>query len=143
VGLPVVLLPARLRRFYETWVMMLLAGTVAVDLHAGRGEPVPAVPAGPVPEPVPELPAREAAMLAQAGKGGYVSDVGQAWKILGALHGGDDKVAGRHLAYLESECEGMLGCTRARAMTRALAGALLACRTLPAAAWQAVLREAA
>lgn len=138
LGLPVILLPSGLKRYYEHLCMMLLAGSVAEDLHAGRGEPTRVGSAQQ--EPVP-LPPREASLLVQADTG-YVSDLSQVWKILSALHLDDEKLIGRHAAYLEAETESLLSGTRAKAMVTRLATALMVHKTLPARAWQAVLRSA-
>lgn len=79
--LPYPLLPARLRRFYETDVMTYLAGGIAEALHAARDAPTEV----PAPEPAPDvtvaaLPPREAAVLEEAAAcGSHASDVTKAF----------------------------------------------------------------
>jgi hypothetical protein len=129
LGLPQVLLPARLRRRYEGDVMVALAGQVAVDLYLTRGEPEIVTHAGSDHEPV-VLPDREQVALDRAAAADTLTDIGVAISALSALHSGDHRPVQAHLGFLETETEILLGTPRAARGIRALAGELMAHGTL-------------
>jgi hypothetical protein len=144
---PYPLLPARLRRFYETAVMVYSAGEIAVELHADPdGSPAPAdlpeaKPADP--DGSPALPRREAVQLEEAAALDSVdSDFTKVMRILRSLHFDDSMLAHRHRQFLALECEAMLSGKRARRMVQTLAGELMQHRTLSAQRWRSILAAA-
>jgi hypothetical protein len=146
LGLPYVLVPARVRRRYESEVMSLLGGQIGADLHMARGDvqplPEPEETSRGREEPV-VLPEREERLLERAAAGDPQSDLDKAMKVLLALHYDDMTLAGKHLAFLAHETEVLLSGQRARRMVRTLSAELLARGTLSARAWKAILRDAA
>jgi hypothetical protein len=137
--LPYPLLPARLRRYYESEVMVYFAGAIAADLHAGRGCPVPEAPDVSSQHIVP-LPPRELVKLEQAAASDrHESDTGKAFRILLALHFDDEDLAHRHGSFLAGETEALVSGDVAKRMVLALAAELMKFGTLPARRWKAVL----
>jgi hypothetical protein len=150
ISAPYPLLPARVRRQYESRVMMLPGGWIGESLHSNRREPEPSsetdegTSAGPKPEILVPLPVREQAVLdVAAARDISQSDLSRALEALEALHFGDVDIAERHCRFLSAETEALLsGRTPARMVTT-LATELMCCRTTPARLWKSVLANAA
>jgi hypothetical protein len=132
-------LPARIRRYVEATVMVLLAGDVAEGIcywAAGPGEGIEDPPW----RQAPALPPWERAWLAE--HGGGEDDVHRIRGLLQQMHGPDSAVAGAHELYLRAETRHLVRRPRFRRQVCALATELLACGTLPASRWRAVLASA-
>ena len=146
---PYPLLPGRLRRSYESQIMVALAGPIAEDLYSFRQAPIHADPQLSVPvlaeceQAVLALPEREQAMIddADAHPEAAVSDVERAYDIARSLHG-SDRLGEAHLWFLNEETRSLLVGSRAQRMIVVLAEELVRCRTLAASDWLALLAGA-
>jgi hypothetical protein len=145
LGAPLPLLPARIRRFYESAAMNLLAGSVSEELHAGRGmEPVVVVAVAASEVPATEvpvvLPVAEQERLDTIAAGDPESDMERAHAALAYLHNCDESAVQAHLHLLCQQTERLLAGALAGRMVRALACELIRRRTLSARQWKAILR---
>lgn len=142
VGRPYPLVSARLRRFYESRAMVLLAGQAAEDLYAVRGDVMVPVPeAEPEAEADPEvyvLPARDQEALEWAAASSTRNDLDEAMKVLTWMAMSHDLTA-RHAAFLQGETERVLAQPLAGRMIRTLAAELMVHKTLSARRWKAIL----
>jgi len=147
LGAPYPLLPHKLRAFYETRAMVLLAGDIGEVLHVVRdGTPGrwlrPLAPAQARGGTQP-MPANEQATLdAVAALDEHLSDMAKVLEMLHGLHGADDVLAHKHAAFLAAETESLLSGPRAGRMITSLAEALCRSRSLPSAAWIGILAAA-
>jgi hypothetical protein len=141
-GGPYVLLSARLRRFWESQMMVGLAGAVAEALYGDEVTPAPAPWVAVRGDEPFVLPERELAIIAQAASAPGRPDAAYALDILTVLHFDDLVLADTHFAFLERETEILMATRRAEKMIRALTAQLLIHRTLPAARWKKILRDA-
>lgn len=141
------LLPARLRRFIESGVVVYLAGQVAEETWLARRRDgpyrtvrLPESPAEQVAEALQRLPAAEAEVLGEdLAADSVVADADRAAELLALLHGPRLAVASAHGRYLEAETRSLLGTGRAARMVAVLAAELGEHRALSAGRWRAVL----
>lgn len=132
------LVPARLRRFYESDIMASLAGDIAVMIF---GRAVGLAPA-PARRPGVALPERDATMIASARERTSLPPSDDDWveKALWLLHGPRAESRGAHRLMLESETKELLKSHAGRLV--ALAQELDAAGTLSSRQWSALLNQA-
>jgi hypothetical protein len=141
LDLPYVLLPARLRRYWESKLMVLLAGEISEELHPGEErEPVRAAAVETLDVSRVALPPSQAAALDEAAALDSIdSDFITAMKVLRALHQDNDVKAHRARKFWATETMTLMDGKRARRMVEVLSAELLVHKTLPAARWKAIL----
>ena len=156
------LLPSSLRRWHESAVMVLYAGSAAEDMYAAareagdlashRGSRRSTSADTTLVDPADygisrdlaahavALPQRERQMI-EAARDTQQTDFDKSFDILWALHG-DKLLAERHGRFLSTETKRLIASATAARLVHALAKELMIYRTLPARQWKQVLRDA-